>query len=284
MTRLTLLCLVLLAAAWPDQGVYAQTVDVEPLGVSFSVGSLRFGEIQSQPIRAQRLGEAGEVTETLVLRGALGAASGLHAGAGVVIPLGPVWRGRLGVGLGRARLRQGFDGPDAWTEEAADVPITEERDVAMVTGEAALRFVIPSSHTLRPYLEVGVSAERWSSDSPGGTLSGAERLAEGVSRVGAHVALGGRYPLTDRLQGRLQASVRTIRTPLDPLPEGVEIGRSDDMVLVALTPTPGPFADRSVALLRVLRLELGLSYSFGAARVEPPDRSEPDELPSVPGP
>jgi hypothetical protein len=280
---LRLLCLVLLATASPGQPAAAQALGVEPLGLTFSVGTLRFGEIQGQPIQAQRLGDAGDVAETLILRRELGAASGLHVGAGVVIPLGPVWRGRLGVGLGRASLRQGFHGPDAWTEEAAAVPVTGERDVAIATGEAALRFVVPSRHALRPYLEVGVSAERWSSDSPGEAFPGAERLAEGVSRVGAHAAVGAGYAITSRLKGVLQASIRTVRTPLDPIADGVEIGRGSDMVLTALAPSSGPFADHSVASLRMLRLELGLSYSFGEARVAPRDQSGSDESSSVPG-
>jgi hypothetical protein len=282
-TRLPLVGLLFLVGPWLVQDAAGQAVDAESFGVSFSVGTLLFGDLQSQPVRAERLDETGRVTETVVLRRELGAASGLHASASVVVPLGAVWRGRVGVGLGRTRLRHGFEGPDAWTTEATAMPLTGGRDVSLVTGEAALRFVIPSRHALRPYLELGASAERWRSDSSDGAFPELEQLSGGVTRVGAHAALGGRYPLTDRLQGRLQASLRALRTPLAPVAGGSEIGRSDGMVLSTQSVMPGPFADRSVALVRLLRLDLGLSYSLGQARVAPPDRSEPDESPSVPG-
>jgi hypothetical protein len=282
-TRLPLVGLLFLAGTWSAQDAAGQAGDAEPLGVSFSVGTILFGDLQSQPVRAERLDDAGQVTETVVLRRELGAASGQYASASVVVPLGVVWRGRLGAGLGRTRLRHGFEGPDAWTTDAAAVPLTGGRDVSLVTGEAALRFVLPSRHALRPYLELGATAERWRSDSADGAFPELEQLSDGVTRVGAHTALGGRYPLTDRLQGRLQASLRWLRTPVAPVAGGREVGRSEGMVLSAQAPMPGPFADRSVALVRVLRLDLGLSYSLGEARVAPPDRSEPDESPSVPG-
>jgi hypothetical protein len=269
------LALVTLAA-----GADAQTAPVQPR-VSFSItlGTIGYGDLQAQPVLAERLveDENGEtMPESAVLRRSVSVERGVHAAGSVAVALDAYWSVRAGVGGGRVRLGHGFAGVDPWTAEAAAVPVAGGTDVALASVEAALRFRLPSAHTLRPYLEVGVAAERWRARGPGLPFPGASEIAEGVTRIGGHAALGAHYPVTERWVVRAQASTRVFRTPLDPAPAGGEVGRTEGFVITFQQPAAGPFGDSSLELVQGLRLELGLSYAVGAAVAPPPDRSESD--------
>lgn len=241
------------------------------------MGSIGYGELQAQPVLAERIveDENGEtVPESAVLRRRVSVERGLHAAASVALALDAYWSVRAGVGSGRVRLGHGFAGADTWAAEAAAVPVAGGTDVDLSSVEAALRFRLPSAHTLRPYFEVGAAAERWRARGGGPPFSGA--FTEDVTRIGGHAAVGAHYPLTDRWAIRAQASTRVFRTPLDPAPVGAEVGRTEALVLSFQPPAAGPFADSSRELVQALRLELGISYGVGASVAPRPDRSESD--------
>jgi hypothetical protein len=257
--------------------------------MSLTASTLGYGDLQTQPVLAVRTiedDEGTEVTEQAVLGRTIRVESGLQATASVTVALGPWWSVRAGLGMGRARLGQGYMGADAWTIEAEGVPVTGSADVTLSSVESAVRFRLPAAHTLRPYLEMGIVAERWQSRATGApTFPGAQALLDPVTRVGGHAAVGGHYPLTHRLAVRGQASARVARTPLSPASTGLEIGRTDALVLTFQEPeraATAPFADASRTLNQGLRLELGLSYSLGGVVPPPPDRSGSDDLSSAP--
>jgi hypothetical protein len=257
--------------------------------VSLTASTVGYGDLQTQPVLAVRTGEGDEgteVTEQAVLGRTVRVESGLQATGSITVALDSWWSVRAGLGMGRARLGQGYTGADAWTVDAERVPVAGSADVALSSVESAVRFRLPAAHTLRPYLEMGIVAERWRSRATAAlTFPGAHALLDGVTRVGGHAAVGGHYPLTDRLAVRGQASVRVVRTPLSPAPAGLEIGRTDALVLTFQEPeraATAPFADASRDLTQGLRLELGLSYSLGGVVAPPPDRSGSDDLSAAP--
>jgi hypothetical protein len=248
--------------------------------MSLTASTVGYGDLQTQPVLAVRTGEddeGTEVTEQAVLGRTVRVESGLQATGSITVALGPWWSVRAGLGIGRARLGQGYTGADAWTVDAERVPVTGSADVTLSSVESAVRFRLPAAHTLRPYLEMGIVAERWQSRATAApTFPGAHALLDSVTRVGGHAAVGGHHPLTDRLAVRGQASARVVRTPLSPAPAGLEIGRTDALVLSFQEPeraATAPFADASRDLTQGLRLELGLSYSLGGVVAPPQDRS-----------
>lgn len=275
-----------LAGAWlvAAGSLSAQAPGSQPSRVSVSVtaSTLGLGDLQVQPILAERF-EDEAVAESAVLQRTLKANGGLRGNVAVAIALDGSWSVRVGAGAGRVRLDDAYSGPDEWIEAARETRRDGRRDVGVTGVEAALRFRLPSAHTFRPYIEVGVAAERWGSDaSSESAFPGAESLLEAATRVGGHAALGGRYPLTGRLSARIQASTRVFRTPFSPMVEGIEVGRSDTVVLTSAAPAGHGFADSAIELVRSTRLELGLTYAIAGAGAARPGRSGSGETPSVP--
>jgi hypothetical protein len=257
--------------------------------LSVTAATIGYGDLQTQPVLAVRTGEDAEgteVTEQAVLGRTVRMEGGLQVTGSIAVALDPWWSVRAGLGVGWARLGQGFSGADAWVVDAAAVPVAGSDQVTVSTVEAAIRFRLPSAHTLRPYLEMGAVAERWQSRATAqGAFPGADALADAVTRVGGHAAVGGHYPLTNRLAVRGQASARVLQTPLPPATPGREVGSSDGLVLTFREPAgaaSAPFADPSRQLVQGLRLELGLSYSPGGVVAPPPDRSGSDDSSDAP--
>jgi hypothetical protein len=252
----------------------AQSFEAAPprVSVSLSVGTIGVTDLQTQPVLAARLGEDGE-TETTTLVRTITGGSGRSANAAVVITLSPAWGLRVGASAGTIRLAHGFTGPQEWADAAREIPVAAERDVGILAWDSAVRYRIPTDRLLRPYVEVGIAAERWDSRSP---LPGGAGDIEALTRIGGHAAVGGDYLLTDRLALGLRAATRVLRTPLAPVAAGMEIGRTDTLVLTAEPPDASRFADTAVELVRGLRLELGLSYRAGGRVAAPPDQSESD--------
>ena len=155
-------------------------------------------------------------------------------------------------------------------DEAREAPSAEEATLRQLGAEAALRFRVPAPGRFRPYAELGVAAERWSVDGAADVLvPGTEALTEAVTRFGAHLAVGGEFPLTGALDGRIQLATRLFRTPLVPAPAGVALAGTDSLRLTLAGPGTAPFADGAVELVRVLRLEAGISLRLGVI-AEPP--------------
>jgi hypothetical protein len=270
----TLLVLVLVVPG-AARAQAAEAADSPPprLSASLTVGTLNLTDLQTQPVRAGRIGEAGEIGETALLVRTITGGSGRSASAALVIGLSPAWGLRVGGGLANARLGQGYAGPEQWMEDAREVPVAEDPDISILTLDSALRFRIPTERALRPYLEVGIAAERWRSSA---ALPAGDGNVEGLTRVGGQAAVGGDYPIGRGLALSLRATTRVFRTPLAPVVTGVEVGRTDTLVLTAEAPDASPFADTAVELVRGLRLDVGLSYRPGAAGAARPDRSEPN--------
>lgn len=277
---LPLLALLALTAAAPP-AVTGQTAEPLPprLSAAISVGTIGVTDLQTQPVRADRLDEAGDVVETAVLSRTLTGGSGRGASAALVVRVSPAWDVRLGAGVGTIRLGHGFTGADQWVIEAREVPVAEDRSVGVVSFESALRYRVPTGHPLRPYLELGVVAERWRSDP---VLPGGAGDIEALRRFGGHAAVGGDYPLTGGLALGLRAATRVFQTPLAPLSVGAEVGRTETLVLTAEAPEAARFADAAVELVRAVRLDVGLSYRPGGRGAVPPDRSGSDESTSAP--
>jgi hypothetical protein len=291
-TRRGLLPLLVLAALCPVGYAHAQTPPAASpprLTVSITAATVGYGDLQAQPVLAQRFVEEEDGTggvEEAVLGRVVRVENGIQALGSIVLALDRWWSVRAGLGLGRLRLGQGYTGADAWVLEAAGVPVSGSDDVTLSRAEAAVRLRLPSAHTLRPYLEVGVGLERWQSRAAAAEpFPGAGGLVDGVARWGGHGAVGGSYPVTDRLAARAQASARVFRTPLAPAASGMEVGRTEQMVLTFTEPpavSAAPFADASREVVQGLRLELGLSYSLGGVVPAPPDRSGSDGSPDAP--
>lgn len=293
MARRALLSLLALAVLLvPAGGAKAQTSPAPTpprVTLSLTAATVGYGDLQTQPVLALRTGEDEEgtqVTEQAVLGRTVRVEGGMQATGSITVALGPWWSVRAGLGLGRTRLGQGFTGAEAWVVDAAAVPVTGNAHVTLSSVEAAVRFRLPSAHTLRPYLEMGAVAERWQSRATAqAPFPGADALLEAVTRVGGHAAVGGHYPLTDRLAVRAQGSVRVLQTPLPPAAAELEIGRRDGLVLTFGEPAAvasAPFADPSRQIAQGLRLELGLSYSLGGGAAAPPDRSGSDDSSDAP--
>jgi hypothetical protein len=271
---LPLLVALALPLAMPD-AARGQTAGASPprWSVAVSVGTIGVTDLQTQPVRADRLDEAGDVVESAVLGRTVTGGSGRGASATVALRLSPAWALRVGAGAGTLSLGHEFTDAPAWAADAGEIPVAEESEVGIVSWDAALRYRIPMDHALRPYLEVGVATERWRS---GVVLPAGAGNIQALRRIGGHAAVGGDYPLTDRLALGVRAATRVFRTPLSPLVTGTEIGRTDSLVLTAEAPAAARFADAAVEMVRALRLDVGLSYRAGSAAAPRPDRSEPD--------
>ncbi len=252
------------------------------LTVSISGSTVGVGDLQSQPVVAQRL-EDGAVTEMVVLRRSVRASGGVRIHVGAELQLDRSWALRVAAGMGRTRLEDAYSGEEEWLEAAGETGRAVPRDVQLAGMDAALRFMLPSANSFHPFIEVGIVGERWRSDtSTGSAFPGAEALLEAVTRVGGHAAVGGTYALTGRLAGRLQVSTQVFRTPVHPMDAGLEVGRSDTLVLTSAAPAGHGFADSSIELLRSTRLELGLTYSLLGAAAARPGRPGSAGTPTVP--
>jgi len=270
-----------LTVAGPLSGQDASPADAR-VTVSVSASTLGLGHLQSQPVEAERFDDEG-LSETAILERTLTASGGIRANVSVAFRVDPSWSLRIGAGAGRVRLDDAFSGADEWTTAARETTRGGPRDVAIAGVEAALRFQLPSAHAFHPYLELGVAAERWDSDASAvSAFPGSEALVEAVTRVGGHAALGGTYGLTDRLAARVQASTRVFRTPFSPMAAGLEVGRSDTLVLTSASPPGHGFADSAIELVRSTRLELGLTYALVGARASRPGRSGSGAIQTVP--
>jgi hypothetical protein len=261
----------------------AQEAGVEPrFTLSLSAGPLHGGTLQEQPVRVERLGEEGVVTEAFDLdrRIQLRGGARILASATAALPAG--WVGRLGASFGQGRLSRSYAGDEAWAEPALELDAAGSRDVQVVGVEVGLRYPIPLDHPFRPFIELGVVRESWRQSSGSEAVPGAEPLTGGATLYGAHIALGGDYPLTDRIAARVQLTSRFQRTPLAPMAPGTELARGDSLAIHSVESPARPFADAAVEMLSSVRFAVGLSYSPGRRAVRPADPEESDASPSAP--
>jgi hypothetical protein len=252
-----------------------------PFTVAVTVGSLNPGDLQSQPVLVERLDEEGLVTGAATLDRTISLGGGFRVNGSVAMAMGRSWSARIGGTVGRARLAHRYEGDDAWVVDATAIPTDGDATVSVSGIDLGLRFRIPASHPFAPYLELGVGAERWTGGDAA-PFPGAGALADPMSRIGANAAVGVDYVVADRLAVRLQASTRFQRTPLAPLPAGLELARVDTLTVTTGAPGSRAFADAAIEHLGRVRFELGLSYGLGGAAVARQDPPESDASPSAP--
>lgn len=233
------------------------------LAISVTAGLLRFGDIQTQAVRAERLDAEGAVTETEALRRTLEGESQVTAGVSALLGVARAWAVRAGVWWGRGSIAARYGGPEAFADEAQALTGGRETALSLVGAEAALRFRMSSARRLQPYAEVGLAGVWWEGRGSGGP--GATGLEAPVRRWAPLAALGAVVPLREGLTARVQATTHLQRSPLGPVPSGRLVAESDTFRLTFADPERGPFADAALELTRTLRLEAGLSLELGAA-------------------
>lgn len=261
-------------SAAPGDTVNAAPADTVPLtpprpeyvppryALSVVAGRTGGGTVQEQPIVAVRFDAGGAVADSAILQRVLVADGGFQAGVSAVVSLAPGWAVRLGAGAGRLTLRPRYDGGDStFTAAASAIADTEASDVSLFFVEGALRMRLFTRRRPQPYLELGASSVRWTADDP---PAGAPDLADGVTRFAALAAVGVLIPFNDHLSGRVQVETRAFRAPVEPSPAGASIPATDSLTLTFAAPGAGPFADSAHELFSTTRLDIGLSFGFGA--------------------
>lgn len=237
---------------------------VPRFGFSLTVGTLGFSDLQVQPVLAERPAAGDADPESWLLRRHI-SAGGYHVQGSALVSLGPAWAVRVGAGVGRAELEVGYGGGDGDAlEEVRSLPAAAGGSLGLVSVEGALRFRIPSRRRLAPYAELGVAQEWWSLGGSGDpVLPGAESLLNAQRRTAVHLGVGGTIRLTGGLDARLQATTRYLRTPLAPGTPATPVAGGDSLSVTLAAPGMTPFADGTVELLRIMRLEAGLTLRLG---------------------
>lgn len=252
----------------------------QPPAVSLVItaGTPGGGDAQVQAVRAYRRTTAGEVLDSASLSRTVAIAGGLSGSVSGELGLGPRWVFRAGVGVATAKLETKYDGDDEAFVASVRAIGTGSADLLALSVESALRYRIPSIRKVRPYVELGIAASRWSAD---GDLPGLG-LEDGIMRFEALVGAGGVVPLTRRLSLRILASTRVLRTPIHPVAGGDTVASSSALLVTALPPSSSLFADGARESLGLLRLQLGLSLDLGRPAAGRPDRGEPSDTTSSP--
>jgi hypothetical protein len=252
--------------------------------VSLTAGTLGFGTLQGQPVRVERLGNGNQAPTSVQLRRQVEATGGFHVHGSAALRLTEEWALRLGAGLGRASLDYRYSGEATWADDAAALPLQEADAMRLVSVEAALRFRLPPVREIHPFFEVGAARERWSWQDPGASAGGGDvPLPEAAGRTVGLAGAGADIWITGRLFGRVQLGTRVLQTPVPPGPAGRVTAVGDDLRVSLEAPAAAPFADGAIELVRVLRLDLGLTYSLDPAEDRRRDRSGSAASPSAPG-
>lgn len=255
--------------ARPEQGELTAAQDTAPLeppapayvpprySVSVTIGRPGGGVMQAQPVQLTTLDEAGLPVDSALLRRSVEAGDGIQLGVSALYGLGPAWAVRVGAGIGRISVGPHYDGEEATLEDAAPALAADEgSDISMFLVEGALRMRLLSSRRAQPYLEMGASWLRWSTDS--GAAAGLD-LPAGERRLGAVGGAGVLIPFTDRLSARVQVETRAFRTPVATREAGAEALSSATHVVTFAAPSTGLFADGTRELYSTTRLEVGIT-------------------------
>lgn len=239
------------------------------LALSLTVGRPAVGDLQWQPMLAERTDLSGAVLGTSTVTRSVRADGGFSAGISGLVSLGPVWAVRLGVTRATATLETGYESADPVYEAAASaIADRESTRLTTLTAEGVIRFRMLSTRVLQPYMELGAVAVYWSTDeglASAGTVQGI--------RYGVMAGLGAMVPLTDRFSGRVQATTLMFGTTLEPTEAGTPGVTSSALTLTFQDPVGAGFADAAREVARVTRLELGITAGFGSVRRPPPDPS-----------
>lgn len=225
--------------------------------VSVTIGRPGGGVMQTQPVQLTTLDEAGLPLDSALLRRSVEAGDGVQLGVSAVYGLGPAWAVRVGAAFGRISVGPRYDGEEATLEDAAEALAADEgSDISTVLVEGALRMRLLSSRRAQPYLEMGASWLRWSTDAG---AAAALDLPSGERRLGAVGGAGVLIPFTDRLAARVQVETRAFRTPVSTRAAGSEALSSATHVVTFAPPSTGLFDDDSRELYSTTRLEVGIT-------------------------
>ncbi len=231
------------------------------------------GTAQEQPVLAIRFDETGTVADSSLLQRTLEADGGFQVAASAIVSLTPRWAVRMGAGAGRLTLRPRYDGGDStFAAATSTLTETESGEVSLFFLEGALRMRLKTRVRPQPYLEVGASSVRWTADEP---PAGAAELADGVTRFAALAAVGVLIPVNQRISARIHVETRAFRTPLGPRPAGSDGPAVDSMSLTFLAPDADRFSDNAQALYSTTRLDVGVSFGFGAMPRSPATPATP---------
>ncbi len=233
--------------------------------VSFTLGTLGFGNLQTQPFLAERLDGHGTVLSTANLTRTVRADGGFQGTASGVVSLSRAWAARVGVGAARSTIGVRFSGTDdLFALSASRLADPLDATAWLLVGEAGLRYRVPTSTRARPYIELGVAALHWRPDR-----TAALPDLEELWRYAAYAAAGAVVPLAGPWRAELRAVRRLSRTPTPPSAAGI-VGPSSSTLRLTAQPGSGTaYADVALELLSELRLDVGLSVGLG--RLPPPD-------------
>lgn len=252
----------------------------EPAAFSLTVtaGLPGSGEAQSQPVLAYRRTLSGAVLDSALLNRTVRYQGGISARVSGELGLSPAWVLRLGAGVTTATLQTSYSGDRDLYVLSVEAIQAGEAELRALSLESAIRYRIPSSRRLQPYLEFGAVYSRWSAE---GSLSEVAAIGAGTERFEALAGVGGVVPLNRTFSARLHLSTRVFRNPVPALPAGDTVLTSSALALTAQRPPASAFADADREMLSLLRLELGLSLDLQrpAANLRrpaaPPDTTSP---------
>ena len=251
------------------------------LTFTLAVGTPGLGDLQTQPVLAERLADDGTtVIGSETLQRALGGDGGYTLAAAATLGLDPAWAVRAGLYRTDTNLGAGYDGDDgSILDDARAAARRRSDDLVVLSGELSLLYRIPSGRPFKPYAALGISGARWSVEGAEGVPGlGEARLDELV--LGGLLALGAVVPIRPRLAAHIELTSRFARTPFVPAPAGEVLPAGDSLRLTFDPPAAGPYADAAIELTRGLRFEVGLSLELGRAT---PLFSRPRAEPAEPG-
>lgn len=259
--------------------------------LTLSVGRPGSGPLQTQPVLVQHTAFYGSAPDSVRLARDLRSQGGLFAAVTATMSLGPAWALNLAVGVARAEVQTSYQGDDDFGVSAAALT-GRGGDLTTLGVESTIRYRIPSTRRLQPFLELGGAVSRWSLDRD---LSVSAGLSSGVTRFEAVAGVGAVVPLNDRFSARFRASSHVLRTPVSPQEPGetlVSVPKSAGPTLfrrrhslvmqTGVIPDNG-FADSARELLALLRVEVGVSLDLGRVAQASSGPTEPSAPTSPPG-
>lgn len=248
----------------------------EPAAFSLAlhVGRPGSGEAQTHPVRAWRTDLYGAVLDSAALSRTLTVRGAVSAGLAAILSLGPDWALSLGANVATATLEASYHGDNDLYVITANAVAGRPLDLRVLSLESGLRYRIPSSKRMQPFLELGTAVSRWSADNAPPNMA-----FPSATRFEAMAGVGGVIPLTSHFSARLHASTRVFQTPAPTRPPGDTVATSSTLVLVSNATATSPFADGSREILDLLRLRVGVSWDLARPAPQRPP-APPEEAPA----
>lgn len=252
------------------------TLGYEPAAFSLAldVGRPGSGKAQTHPVRAWRTDLYGAVLDSATMTRTATVRGAVSAGLAAILGLGPDWALRLGVGLATATLEADYRGDNEIYVTTANAVAGRPLDLRVLSLESGLRYRIPSSKRLQPFLELGTAVSRWSAENAPPSMA-----FPSATRFEAVAGVGGVIPLNRHFSARLHVSTRVFQTPATTRPPGDTVATSSTLVLVSNATATSPFADGAREILDLLRLRVGVSWDLARPAPQRP-AAPPEEAPA----